>query len=117
VWSMSNNITAFVLGLEYRNFKSAETIIRKGLTKVEWKKNRGDEPIGVIIHIYMELSHGNSLCSYLYLKQAKLSFLLLFYFLFSSTKLENRKAEQILSGVAGGGVGTSGRERGGWERG
>jgi hypothetical protein len=35
------------------------------------KKNRGDEPIWVIIHIYMEISQGNSLCSYLYLKQAK----------------------------------------------
>jgi hypothetical protein len=36
------------------------------------KKNRGDEPIGVIICIYMEISGGNSLCSYL--KQTKMSF-------------------------------------------
>jgi hypothetical protein len=35
-------------------------------------KNRGDEPIQVIIHIYMEISQGNSLCSYL--KQTKMSF-------------------------------------------
>jgi hypothetical protein len=36
------------------------------------KKNRGDEPIVVIIHIYMEMSQGHSLCSYL--KQTKISF-------------------------------------------
>jgi hypothetical protein len=36
------------------------------------KKNRGDEPIGVIIHRYMEITQGNSLRSYLYLKQAKM---------------------------------------------
>jgi hypothetical protein len=29
------------------------------------KKNREDEPIQVITHIYMEMSQGNSLCSYL----------------------------------------------------
>jgi hypothetical protein len=57
------------------------------------KKNRGDEPIQVIIHIYMEMSQGNSLCSYL--KQAKMPF---FSFLFSSTKLENRRAEKFLWG-------------------
>jgi hypothetical protein len=45
----------------------------------------------------MEMLEGNSLCSYL--KQAKMLF---FYF----TKLENRRAQQVLSG----GVGTSGRE-------
>jgi hypothetical protein len=28
-------------------------------------KNGGDEPIGFIIHIHMELSQGNFLCSYL----------------------------------------------------
>jgi hypothetical protein len=47
---------------EYRIFKLVETIVRKGM-----KKNRGDEPIGVIIYIYMEMLQGNSLC-YLYLK-------------------------------------------------
>jgi hypothetical protein len=36
------------------------------------KKNRGDETIWVIIHIYMEMSQRNSLCSYL--KQTKISF-------------------------------------------
>jgi hypothetical protein len=36
------------------------------------KKVRGDEPVWVIIHIYMEMSQGNSLCSYF--KQTKISF-------------------------------------------
>jgi hypothetical protein len=46
------------------------------------KKNREDEPVGVIIHIYMEISQENFLCGYHYLKQEKMSF-------FSS----NREAE------------------------
>jgi hypothetical protein len=37
------------------------------------KKIKGDKPIGVIIHIYMGLPQGKSLCSYLYFKQAKMS--------------------------------------------
>jgi hypothetical protein len=44
------------------------------------KRNRGDKPVGVIIHIYMEKSQGNSLCSYFYLKQAKLSFFSFFFY-------------------------------------
>jgi hypothetical protein len=32
------------------------------------KKIRGDEPIGVIIHIYMEISQGTPLYNYFYLK-------------------------------------------------
>jgi hypothetical protein len=35
-------------------------------------KNRGDEPIRVIIHIHMEMSQGNYL--YSHLKQTKMSF-------------------------------------------
>jgi hypothetical protein len=38
----------------------AETVITKG----RMNKNR-DEPIRVIIHIYMEMSQGNSLYSYI----------------------------------------------------
>jgi hypothetical protein len=38
-----------------------------------------DEPIQVIIHIYMEMSKGNTLYSF--------------------TKTENREAKQVLSGV------------------
>jgi hypothetical protein len=35
------------------------------------KKRRGDEPVRDIIHIYMEMSQGNAL--YSYLKQTKMS--------------------------------------------
>jgi hypothetical protein len=55
------------------------------------KKNRGDKPIEVIIHIYMELSQGNSLCSYFYLKQAKN---IISSFFFSSTESENRRTDE-----------------------
>jgi hypothetical protein len=66
------------------------------------KKNRRDEPTGVIIHIYMEMSQGNSL----YLKQANMSFL--------SFPLHNwrtggwNRSCRVGRGV----VGTSGREEG-----
>jgi hypothetical protein len=67
------------------------------------RKNRGKEPIWVIIHIYMEISQGNSLCSlcsYLYLKQGKMSFFLLFpFFHFSSTKSEDRGQNRSCRGA------------------
>jgi hypothetical protein len=44
------------------------------------EKNRGDEPIWVIILIYMEMSQGNFL--YIYLKKTKMSFLVFFFFFF-----------------------------------
>jgi hypothetical protein len=52
-----------------------------------------------IIHTYMEVPQGNSLCSYL--KQAKMSFLLSFF-----AESENRWAERVLPG----GVDTNGME-------
>jgi hypothetical protein len=56
------------------------------------KKIRGDKPIGVIIQTYLEISQENSLCSYLYLKlKCHVS-----HFIFSPTKLENRRADQVL---------------------
>jgi hypothetical protein len=66
---------------EYRIFKPVETTIKKGLRQKE--KNRGDEPIQVIIHIHMEISQGNSL--YSYLKQTKMSFIFL---------LQNQRREE-----------------------
>jgi hypothetical protein len=63
------------------------------------KKNREDEPIQIKIHIYMQMSQENSLCCCL--KKTKMSFL------FSFTKLENRRVEQVLSGKSG----ISGRRR------
>jgi hypothetical protein len=66
---------------------------KKG-TKGRKEKNRGDEPIQVIIHIYMEMSQGNSLC--IYLKQTKMSF----FFFLQNWKRQNRSCL---------GVGTSGK--------
>jgi hypothetical protein len=47
------------------------------------RKIKGDKPVGVIIHIYMEISQGTSLCNYPNLKQVScfsfLSFLFFFY--------------------------------------
>jgi hypothetical protein len=60
------------------------------------KRTRGDELIEVVIHTCMETSQGNSLCSHLYLKLAKIS--CFSFHLLSFTKLENRRAEQILQG-------------------
>jgi hypothetical protein len=54
------------------------------------KKNKGDEIIGVIIHIYMEISQGNSLCSYLYLKLAKMSFFSFLYFPLQNRRISER---------------------------
>jgi hypothetical protein len=56
------------------------------------KKIRGNKPIRVIIHMHMEISQENSLCSYLYLKQAKVSC----FSFYPSKEMENRKAEQVL---------------------
>jgi hypothetical protein len=68
------------------------------------KRTGRDEPIGFVIHICMERAQGISLCSYLCLKLAKMSFFSMFY-IFSSTKLDSRREEQVLPRV----VGTNGR--------
>jgi hypothetical protein len=52
-----------------------------------------DESSGVIIHIYVELSQGNSL--YHKLKCHDFHFV---FSLFSPTKSENRRVEQVLPG-------------------
>jgi hypothetical protein len=48
------------------------------------KRSGRNESVGVVIHIYMETTQGNALCSYLYLKLAKKScfsfYLLCFFF-------------------------------------
>jgi hypothetical protein len=49
----------------------------------------------------MEISQGNSLCSNLCLKQAKMSCFSFYFFPFFSTKLENRRAEQVLPKAVG----------------
>jgi hypothetical protein len=59
---------------------------------------RGDELVGVVIHICMEISHGSFLCSYPYLKLAKMSCFSSVFFLYSSAKSENRRVEQVPQG-------------------
>jgi hypothetical protein len=63
------------------------------------KRSDRDEPMWVGTHMYMEEMLRISLYSYLYLKLAKtlcLSYYLLCFF--SSTKWENKRAEQVLPG-------------------
>jgi hypothetical protein len=79
---------------EYRNLKLAGPPCEGDQGRV--KRTDRDEPIGVVICICMETAQGISLCSYLYLKLAKM--LCLSNYVFSSTKLENRRAEQVLLG-------------------
>jgi hypothetical protein len=52
----------------------------------------------VAIHKCMEATLGNSLYSYFHLNLAKTLFFLLSLMFFSSTKLENKRAEQVLPG-------------------
>jgi hypothetical protein len=55
------------------------------------KKTRGDEPVGVIIHTYMEISQRNYLSSYLYLKQARMSSLSFYLFSFFFYKIREQE--------------------------
>jgi hypothetical protein len=59
------------------------------------KEVKGDKSTRVIIHIYMEISQGNSLCSYYYLELKRHAFYFIIS-LFSPTKSENRREEQVL---------------------
>jgi hypothetical protein len=61
------------------------------------------EPLyGVIIHKYMEISQGNSLCSYLYLLQAKMSCFTFYLFSFCFCKTgEQEGGTSLASGGAG----------------
>jgi hypothetical protein len=57
------------------------------------KKMKGDKPIEDI-NMYMEISQGNSLCSYLYLKQTKMSFFFFFLLQNQSTREQNRSCQR-----------------------
>jgi hypothetical protein len=57
------------------------------------KRSGRDEPMWVSIHKCMEAMLGISLYRYLYLKLAKM---LCFSYIFSSIKLEKKKAQQVL---------------------
>jgi hypothetical protein len=76
-------------------------------------RSRRDEPIGVVIHICMETTQENSLCSYLYLKLAKMSrfsFYVLHFFFYEIGEQEGRIGSVGVVGNSGGrDVGTGGR--------
>jgi hypothetical protein len=65
------------------------------------KRSGTDEPIQVVIHMYMEAMLGIPLYSYPYLKLAKCYVFLIIAYVFSSTKLE-KSTEQVLPGSEGG---------------
>jgi hypothetical protein len=65
-------------------------------------KIRGDKPVRVIIHIYLKISQGNSLCSYLYFKQAKMSCFSFYHFSFFFYKI--REQESRASPAQGAGL-------------
>jgi hypothetical protein len=52
----------------------------------------------LVIHIYLEISHGNFLWSYLYIKQAKMSCFsfYLFYFLFCKISEQDSGREEMM---------------------
>jgi hypothetical protein len=68
----------------------------------------------VVIHICMETAQGISLYSYLHLKPGETLCFSFCLICFSSTKLENKRAEQVLPGGGGGGGG--GSEVGWWPK-
>jgi hypothetical protein len=81
------------------------------------KRSGRDEPIGVAVHMCMEVTQGNSLCSYLYLKLAKTPcFSYSLFMFFSSTKSENRVCVYV-AGWWGGGVWHRWEGRGSGEKG
>jgi hypothetical protein len=90
---------------EYRNLRVTETTIRNGL-KGEWRKLDEVKLIGVTIHKDMEISQGNSLCSYLYVKLKCIVFHFIFS-LFCPTKSEEGRTNS----AQWGGLASVGEER------
>jgi hypothetical protein len=66
------------------------------------KRSDRDEPVWVVIHMCIKITQGISLYSYLHLKLAKTLCFSFYLLCFSSTKLEKKKAEQVLPGGVGG---------------
>jgi hypothetical protein len=63
------------------------------------KKIRADKPIGIIIHMFLEILQGNSLCNYLYLKQAKMLGIFFFFLLQNRrTGGQNRSSLRVQGG-------------------
>jgi hypothetical protein len=60
------------------------------------KKTGRGKSVGAVIYICMGTTQGSSLCSYLYLKLAKHHVSCFIFYVFPSTKSENRRVEQVL---------------------
>jgi hypothetical protein len=74
--------------------------------RLDFKRTRRDELIGVVIHICMQTTQRKSLCSYLYLKVAKtscFSFYLLWVFFYKIGEQEGGTGS-VGEGVFGTGV-------------
>jgi hypothetical protein len=65
------------------------------------KKIRGDKPIRIIIHTCMEMSQGNSLYSYLYLKPKCHVFHFLFFLLQNQRKGGHKSCPAGRTGTSG----------------
>jgi hypothetical protein len=83
-----------LLRSEQSNLKLAEATMEGDWEVV--KRSGRDEPMWVVIHFCMEAMLGISLYSYLYPKLAKHYVFLIISYVFSSTKPENKRAEQVL---------------------
>jgi hypothetical protein len=95
--------------LKWDGFKKRKTsCIKRGRGLGKSGESGRHEPVGAVIHIFMETTQGISLCSYFYLKLAKMP--CFSNYVFSSIKSEMRRAEQVLSGVGVGRPDTGGRE-------
>jgi hypothetical protein len=75
------------------------------------KKSGRDEPMWVAMHICMEATPGISLFSDLYLNLAKMVCLSYYFYVFSSTKSDIKRAQQVLLGSRVGGRTSRGDER------
>jgi hypothetical protein len=73
------------------------------------KRTRRDEPMRGVIHVCMETTQGNSLCSYVYLKLAKTSCFSFYLLLFLFYKIREQEGG---TGSALGWEGAGGGERG-----
>jgi hypothetical protein len=78
------------------------------------KRIREDEPAGVVIHMCMKTTQGNSLCHCLYLKLAKISSLSFYLLFFSSTKSETQGQNRFCGWLGGFSTGERGEEAGKW---
>jgi hypothetical protein len=66
------------------------------ILKLPMKKIRGGKPIGVIIHIYIDY-HKETPCIATFISnKLKCHVFHFIFYLFSSTKLENRRVKQVL---------------------